>query len=456
VVVKGIARRRIIFIVMQKPIHAFNIVYQVVRAFFDQVHNHLFYSKVTIVGKDKLPKGKPLLLAPNHQNALMDALAVLHALKGQLVFMARADIFQNGFAAKALRFIKILPIFRIRDGIKSLQNNDAVFEEAVGVLEAGKRLCILPEGNHFGQRRLRALKKGFARIAFMAEERNNFNLDIHIVPVGLDYSHYIHAGSQLLVEFGEAFALKPYLELYKENPQKAMAKLVADLRDRMVPQMLHIDTSENYDQVEAIKDIVISENRKLTCENDHLAVRQASQKIVDKVLDLQGSNAGSFSKLMDLAGTYLKEKEKNGFRHWIYRNDAVSLFGRFGVYLLLLLSSPVFIIGYLLHALPFHVPVVLSKNIKDPQFLSSIRYGIGLIMYTLLLIVYGIVLFLSIEGWYFALLALLAIPFIGKFAFDWYKAFRKNTILLKYWAQLRKGKLNEVRRVRKEILDLVK
>ena len=171
---------------MKKPIHKFDFWQNVLQQ-YTKLYIYTFYDRITVVGRDKIPTNKPVILAINHQNALMDALTVICSLKGPSVFMARADIFQSKTIAKILRFFKILPIFRIRDGIKNLQNNDAVFEEAVELLVDNGRLGILPEGNHFGERHLRVLKKGIARIAFQAEERKNFSLDIQVVPVGLDY-----------------------------------------------------------------------------------------------------------------------------------------------------------------------------------------------------------------------------------------------------------------------------
>ena len=210
---------------MKEPIYKYSLGHCLLRSYTD-IYQYFFYKEITIIGKENVPVGTPVILAPNHQNALMDAMAILYTLKGQPVFMARSDIFKNPTQAKILRTFKILPIYRIRDGIKSLQNNDEVFEEAVDVLKNHKRLVILPEGNHHGQRRLRPLKKGIARIALMAEERNDFKLGVQIVPVGIDYTHYINFGAKLCVSFGKPFSVNKYKNEYLENPQKAMNSLM--------------------------------------------------------------------------------------------------------------------------------------------------------------------------------------------------------------------------------------
>ena len=47
------------------------------------------------MGVENINPDDHLIFAPNHQNALMDALAVLFTHKGQPVFLARADIFKK-------------------------------------------------------------------------------------------------------------------------------------------------------------------------------------------------------------------------------------------------------------------------------------------------------------------------------------------------------------------------
>ena len=153
-------------------------------------HNNVFYRKVIVIGQENIDPENHLIFAPNHQNALMDALAVLFTHRGQPVFLARADIFKRKSIASILYFLKILPVFRIRDGFSSLKGNDEIFNKTIDVLKNKNGLIILPEGDHLGFRRLRQLKKGICRVAFQAEEAEDFKLKIKIIPVGLEFSQY--------------------------------------------------------------------------------------------------------------------------------------------------------------------------------------------------------------------------------------------------------------------------
>ncbi len=95
----------------------------------------LFYRKINIIGKENIPRNKPIIFAPNHQNALMDPLAMLFSTPKQIVFLARGDIFKGNILITILTFLKILPVYRQHDGKAALKKNNAVFDESVDYLE---------------------------------------------------------------------------------------------------------------------------------------------------------------------------------------------------------------------------------------------------------------------------------------------------------------------------------
>src|SRR3989339_110853 len=409
-----------------KPIHEPNFWHGMLRSYVG-LYIYTFYNRVTVVGKENVPSDKPVILAINHQNALMDALTVHCTLKSQSVFMARADIFRNPIAAKILRFFKILPIFRIRDGIQSLQNNDAVFEEAIGVLLNKKRLAILPEGNHFGQRRLRVLKKGIARIAFQAEERANFELGLQIVPVGLDYSNYINFGSDLLVHFGEPFSLIEYKEMYQENPQKAMNTFMQDLRERMIPQMLNIAEESHYKEVELLKDIYIKHSiYRKGLDSTHTTVRNNSQQIADKLIAFKETNKEKFDAMAKTGKEILTDLKKLNFRMWVPAKSYFPVFWTIIGSLLLVCFFPLFLVGFLFNFPPFYIPVLAASKIKDPQFVSSIRFVASLLTFTLFYLTYLILFLIFISPFYYAIGAFISLFFLGLVSYEYYTFFMKN------------------------------
>jgi len=191
-------------------IEKYDFFYMLLKKYASFMHNNIFYRKVIVYGKNKLDFSKPTILAPNHQNALMDAMAVLCTLDRQLVFLARADIFRKKLVARILYFLKILPVYRIRDGYDSLKQNDEIFNDTLRIMEHRNGLVILPEGSHDVYRRLRQLKKGICRIAFQTAEVSDFKTEINIVPVGLEYSHYWLFRQVLTVVYGHPINVSEY------------------------------------------------------------------------------------------------------------------------------------------------------------------------------------------------------------------------------------------------------
>ena len=79
----------------RKNIEKYSARYALLKKVAGFWHNKVFYRKIIIIGRENINPDHHLIFAPNHQNALMDALAVLFTHKGQPVFLARADIFKR-------------------------------------------------------------------------------------------------------------------------------------------------------------------------------------------------------------------------------------------------------------------------------------------------------------------------------------------------------------------------
>src|SRR6056297_2470985 len=155
-----------------RHITSYSWSYRIASVFVDLMH-FLFYRKIVVEGKENIPKTGPVIYAPNHQNALMDPLAVLFTARQQVVFMARADIFHIPLLPGFFRWLKILPVYRIRDGKENLSNNEDSFDAAIKVLENKRQLSLFPEAAHSNKRHLLSYKKGIPRIVFQAEEKHH-------------------------------------------------------------------------------------------------------------------------------------------------------------------------------------------------------------------------------------------------------------------------------------------
>ena len=167
----------------------------------------LTHKRIVVTGREHIPAGKPIIFAANHQNALMDPLALSCTNPLQTLWLARADIFKNKLARPALKFMKMLPIYRIRDGKENLSNNEEVFNQVTQVLENRQSIALFPEAAHSGKRQMWVHRKAIPRIALEAEAKNNFTLELQIVPVGIYYDHYWKFNRTLVVQYGKPIGI---------------------------------------------------------------------------------------------------------------------------------------------------------------------------------------------------------------------------------------------------------
>jgi 1-acyl-sn-glycerol-3-phosphate acyltransferase len=384
-------------------------------------HNKFFYRKVIVVGKENFTSDDYLIFAPNHQNALMDALAVLFTLKGQPIFLARADIFKKKFISSILYFLKILPVYRIRDGFDNVKSNDWVFDKTVEVLNNKNGLVVLPEGNHEGVRRLRQLKKGICRIAFQAAEATEFKMNIKIVPVGLEFSHYSRIRQVLTVVYGKPIDVKEFYGAYAVNQQRAMNDLKEKLSEEMRKIMVHIDSVDDYNAIDELRGIV---NGKYS--DDISTPKLFRDRImINKLNGLKASSEILYKRICQLS-LLIKEKAGSlGIDYSLLEKKKHSFAGMTGWIITLLFTLPVFLYGLLFNYIFYLIPNLQLKKIIDVQFHSSVKYGISLVLALFFMPLYLLLSLFIFSPWWLAVAIFMTIPVSALMAWSYLILFRR-------------------------------
>jgi 1-acyl-sn-glycerol-3-phosphate acyltransferase len=384
-------------------------------------HNNVFYRKVIVLDRENINPNDHIIFAPNHQNALMDALAVLFTQKGQNVFLARADIFKRKTLAAILYFLKILPVYRIRDGFSSLKSNDEIFIKTIDVLKNKNGLVILPEGDHAGFRRLRQLKKGICRVAFQSDEATDFSLKIKIIPVGLEYSNYSRFRQVLTVAYGKPIEVSDYFDSYKLNPERALNELRSRLSDEMKNIMVHIESEEDY---EAIDELRIMINGKYS---DDIKVTKLfrDRLLVKKMNRLKNTDETLYRRICSLSMSIKKKAKELNTDYRLLEKKKHPLGWLIAGIIGLIVTFPLFIYGNIFNLTFLEIPNLQIRKIKDPQFHSSIRYAISLILAFVFLPLYLILSLFIFSSWWLGLLIFLTIPVSGLFAWNYYLQFKR-------------------------------
>jgi hypothetical protein len=351
----------------------------------------------------------------------MDALAVLFTHKGQPIFLARADIFKKKTIASILYFLKILPVYRIRDGFSSVKGNDEIFAKTIDVLKNKNGLVILPEGDHAGFRRLRQLKKGICRVAFQSDEATGFNLKIKIIPVGLEFSNYSRFRQVLTVAYGKPIEVSKFFDLYKVSPERALNELRSRLSDEMKGIMVHIESEEDYEAIDELRSMI---NGRFS-DDIRFPKLLRDRILINKVNLLKSSEPSLYKKICSLS-IMVKEKAKKlntDYRLLEKKKHPIGwlIAGMVGI----ILTFPLFIYGNIFNLTFLEIPNLQIRKIKDPQFHSSIRYGISLALAFVFLPAYLILSLFIFSSWWLGLLIFLTLPLSGLFAWNYYLQFRR-------------------------------
>ena len=190
-----------------------------------------YFSKIEVKGKWKPYKNSPIVIVSNHQNALLDPLLIATYIDLKPHFLSRASVFKNPIIARILTFIRMVPVYRIRDGFGSIQGNKSSFSFCESVLQKQGKILLFPEGNHSLKRQVRPLSKGFTRIVAGALMQDP-EMDLKILPIGLNFQAHQKSGTKVLLEVGEPIAAKEYMGQEKalvRKVQKELQKLTLHL-----------------------------------------------------------------------------------------------------------------------------------------------------------------------------------------------------------------------------------
>lgn len=380
--------------------------------------HRLFYKNVVVEGKENVPEGCPVIFAPNHQNALMDPLAVHFTINRQIVFLARADIFKNKIAAAFLHFLKILPVFRIRDGKENLTHNDITFNVAMRVLECGQSIGIFPEARHNNKRQLLDLKKGIPRLAFMTEEKNDFKLNLQIVPVGIYYSKYNRMRSVVHVRYGKPIAVSDFKEEYKENPQKAMLSLRDVMEDALRPLMIDIRSIELYDTYESIRSLYVKNLiRKFKLGKLTQINKFKADKITIKALEtFEIDQPEKMQEIKQKTEEFENLKAKYNLTNQSVEKPFLSLFRLIVNSTIISLCIPPFIYGLVNNVFVYFLPKWLVGKIKDTQFHSSVKFLWGVFVIPLFYIIQITIVALIVPKLWMILAYAISLPVSGLLA----------------------------------------
>lgn len=335
-----------------------------------------FYRTWQITGKENIPRNAAVIFVANHQNAFQDALVVTCGINDAPWFLTRANVFKSKAARYIFNALHMMPVYRFRDGMKGLRNNEASMRLSMDILNKRWAILLFGEGDQNMQWTLRNMQKGFARIAWAVQQENNWTLPLYIVPVGLQYEHYYNFRSRMLVNYGKAIAID---SAYRNMDEREFLNSVLDqVQNSLKPLMLDIPV-ENYTEIEA----VIKNDRTMA----DLKLQLAHDQRV--VANWPGS------------GQIQKRKTVN--------------------YLLLALTFPLHVYAWINNVIPWLlIHRFLDKKVSR-EFRGSVKFGMGMVLIPLFYCIQTAIIQAVFLDWRISLGYFVTLPFLSVWSVDVWK-----------------------------------
>ncbi len=349
------------------------LFYKTLRVYSNFVYSR-WYSKYEINGAGNIPEGEPVIFAPNHQNAFVDAMALLFSSPQPVVFWVRADLFQNKIIGSLLRALKMMPAYRMRNGFNNLKKNEESLQNSVDVLTHDQFLCLMPEGGQEEQRRLRPLVKGIFRSAFAAQEKMSDEW-VKIVPVGIDYGHYDKSGRHLIVNFGRPLNVKDYFDQYQQDAPHTMNRIKEDLSASIAPLMLNVTSEKYYDCFYTAAYLYNGQMLDMLQLDDNLTNRLlARQKLIALLSKAEEAGDEELPTLQSLC-----EKWRNGNDDIAFRASIAESNGMDSDLVIKIIYSivtfPLFLYALVVNFFPFVISKFWGWRAHGSGFESSLKLG---------------------------------------------------------------------------------
>jgi len=438
-------------------------LYELGRRYILWVYKH-YYDEVIVHGKENIPpEGVPVIFAANHLNALMDSLAILSlppATKPK-IFLARADLFNLPEPiVKFIRFAKIMPAYRIRDGYENLGKNKESFAEADHALLNNACLVIMPEGNQGEEKRIRPLVKGIFRIAFSAQQKMP-NKSVMIVPVGIDMGHLIKFAKHLIINIGKPISVSDYMIQYTDNQVRAINTLRDHLKKSMEELVPVLETGEFYKTYQTAVEVCSRAMlQKMELPDNTLNRFKAEKLLGEKLMYIEKEQPEKMERLQRVSKLYKKRLIKQKLRTENMEKPVPKAGNLLLSYLLNDLLMLVSLPGFLFNILPFKVPILFPQmlGVEYKGFYSSVYYGASLLLFPVFYTLQAILLIclFNLSWWtYFILMPLQY--FSGKLAYFSYKQLK--SLLAKHRVyrlfKIKKDKYQEIQKLRSEIIKIL-
>jgi len=198
----------------------------------------LYYPRIEVEGRERLPASGAVLLVANHPNSLMDPALIGFATRRPVHFFAKAPLFDVPVFGALMRALGMVPAYRGQDDKAQVRKNLETLELGAEYLKRGETVGIFPEGKSHDREGVEQVRTGAARIACQAVKGG---AALSIVPLGLNYERKDRFRSAVWVRVGEPIDANAWLRARTEAEKQAMRALTEEIDSRLKQLVAHLN-----------------------------------------------------------------------------------------------------------------------------------------------------------------------------------------------------------------------
>jgi glycerol-3-phosphate O-acyltransferase/dihydroxyacetone phosphate acyltransferase len=366
----------------------------------------LFY-RVDRVGA--APASGPVVLPPNHPNALLDPAVVWASAGRDVRFLAKSTLFQTAFRP-FLTGARAIPVYRPVDPGVDPARNVEMFRAVADALAAGEAVCVFPEGTSHSSGRLEPLRTGAGRIALAAQARG---VDVALVPVGLNFERKTAFRSRAIVAFGQPFGCADLVETWRADSAAGVRALTDRIARSMRLLLVEADPQADAAMVERVDRLYAAARGASRDPSERVARRRVIAKGIER---LRAADPARYEAAALELRRYDQRLRRFGLRDrhldWDVSNAAAARFVAREL-LLALGLGPLSVAGVVMFAVPYYATDVLSRRFEqEPDVYATAKLFVGAACYFAWLVMLGTAIWWT-AGRNAALIALGLLPLVA-------------------------------------------
>lgn len=368
-----------------------------------------FHRDVQVIGRERVPSQRPVLVVANHYNGFIDPVIVVHVLGRLPRFLAKSGLWSRRALRPFLWAAGMIPVHRASDGGAGAANV-ASFATTREVLARRGLVAIFPEGTTHDDPSLARIRTGAARIALAARAAGAEGLVV--LPIGMAFADKSALRAAALAQVGRPLDLDAeVVDVCGRGDVDDTDHAAVDALTTAIEARLREVSPDYADRRQAR---VLARAAEIACRTGGRRARVRigdTERLAQRLAYAAGDR---LERLTDLLARYQLDLALVGLRdhHLEPGYSARRLLAGFVQAVLVVVATAVlWVPGVAVNAVPYWLVAGAGRAVRDPVMKGTARVGVALVVFPLTWAVW--LWALGVRDWRIWIAAFVVLPTAG-------------------------------------------